>query len=151
MKSSISLPIFSCFFSLKFTQFLTQTNLKQTFLLFYLQLPLFLRTYFFIWWSGTELNRRHVDFQSTALPTELPDQSRISKLGNFFLLYKRNFDLFRFFIKYSVGNWKLEIGNWELGIGNRESEIGNWEKVNAKWYMVNGKMKIRTRSHYPLL
>ncbi len=24
-------------------------------------------------WSGAELNRRHVDFQSTALPTELPD------------------------------------------------------------------------------
>ena len=23
-------------------------------------------------WAGTELNRRHVDFQSTALPTELP-------------------------------------------------------------------------------
>ena len=27
----------------------------------------------FLLWSGTELNRRHVDFQSTALPTELPD------------------------------------------------------------------------------
>ena len=25
-------------------------------------------------WSGAELNCRHVDFQSTALPTELPDQ-----------------------------------------------------------------------------
>src|SRR4030042_783674 len=24
-------------------------------------------------WSGAESNRRHVDFQSTALPTELPD------------------------------------------------------------------------------
>jgi hypothetical protein len=24
------------------------------------------------WWPGTELNRRHIDFQSTALPTELP-------------------------------------------------------------------------------
>jgi hypothetical protein len=25
-----------------------------------------------IWWPGTELNRRHRDFQSRALPTELP-------------------------------------------------------------------------------
>ena len=24
-------------------------------------------------WSGTESNRRHEDFQSSALPTELPD------------------------------------------------------------------------------
>ena len=24
-------------------------------------------------WSGAELNRRHMDFQSIALPTELPD------------------------------------------------------------------------------
>ena len=24
------------------------------------------------WWPGTELNRRHHDFQSCALPTELP-------------------------------------------------------------------------------
>jgi hypothetical protein len=26
----------------------------------------------FLWWPGTELNRRHRDFQSPALPTELP-------------------------------------------------------------------------------
>ncbi len=26
------------------------------------------------WWPGTESNRRHADFQSTALPTELPGQ-----------------------------------------------------------------------------
>ncbi len=26
----------------------------------------------FMWWPGTELNRRHGDFQSPALPTELP-------------------------------------------------------------------------------
>ena len=31
-------------------------------------------------WSERELNPRHVDFQSTALPTELPDQNtRIQK------------------------------------------------------------------------
>ena len=28
----------------------------------------------FFKWSGAELNRRHADFQSAALPTELPDQ-----------------------------------------------------------------------------
>ena len=27
-----------------------------------------------LWCSGTELNRRHGDFQSPALPTELPEQ-----------------------------------------------------------------------------
>src|SRR5437773_8045858 len=26
------------------------------------------------WWPGTELNRRHADFQSAALPAELPGQ-----------------------------------------------------------------------------
>jgi hypothetical protein len=26
------------------------------------------------WWDGTESNRRHEDFQSSALPTELPSQ-----------------------------------------------------------------------------
>jgi hypothetical protein len=26
------------------------------------------------WWLGTELNRRHKDFQSSALPTELPSR-----------------------------------------------------------------------------
>ena len=28
------------------------------------------------WWLGTELNRRHTDFQSAALPTELPSHSK---------------------------------------------------------------------------
>ena len=28
----------------------------------------------FSWWSGRDLNPRHGDFQSPALPTELPDQ-----------------------------------------------------------------------------
>src|SRR5204863_5484651 len=31
-------------------------------------------------WLGAESNRRHVDFQSTALPTELP--SRMLKIGH---------------------------------------------------------------------
>ncbi len=29
----------------------------------------------FFWWPGTESNRRHKDFQSSALPTELPGLS----------------------------------------------------------------------------
>ena len=29
----------------------------------------------FYWWLGTELNRRHKDFQSSALPTELPSRA----------------------------------------------------------------------------
>jgi hypothetical protein len=31
-----------------------------------------------IWWFGTESNRRHEDFQSSALPTELPNRIRYS-------------------------------------------------------------------------
>jgi hypothetical protein len=34
-------------------------------------------------WSGPGLNRRHMDFQSIALPTELPDQGP-SKLAGLF-------------------------------------------------------------------
>src|SRR5690606_41811938 len=30
------------------------------------------------WWSGAESNRRHTDFQSVALPTELPDPLRVT-------------------------------------------------------------------------
>ena len=31
-----------------------------------------LRGFGVTWWAGAELNRRHEDFQSSALPTELP-------------------------------------------------------------------------------
>ena len=34
-----------------------------------------------MWWPGTESNRRHCDFQSHALPTELPGRSeRLSSI-----------------------------------------------------------------------
>src|SRR5436190_22348793 len=40
------------------------------------------------WWPGTELNRRHADFQSAALPTELPGREgwasiECVRLGNY--------------------------------------------------------------------
>jgi hypothetical protein len=36
------------------------------------------------WWLGTELNRRHTDFQSAALPTELPSQSSFKRRYRYF-------------------------------------------------------------------
>ena len=33
------------------------------------------------WWLGTESNRRHEDFQSSALPTELPSQNLFIKIN----------------------------------------------------------------------
>ncbi len=35
------------------------------------------------WWLGTESNRRHTDFQSVALPTELPSHSCSNKNYSF--------------------------------------------------------------------
>jgi hypothetical protein len=34
------------------------------------------KTTVLVWWPGTESNHRHADFQSAALPTELPGQDR---------------------------------------------------------------------------
>ncbi len=34
--------------------------------------PAIINTLQDLWWLGTESNRRHADFQSAALPTELP-------------------------------------------------------------------------------
>src|SRR5499433_1446637 len=32
------------------------------------------------WWAGTGLNRRHQDFQSCALPTELPAHHEVARI-----------------------------------------------------------------------
>ena len=42
------------------------------------------------WWLGTELNRRHKDFQSSALPTELPSQPFIN--NNLRIIQQAYFD-----------------------------------------------------------
>ena len=42
----------------------------------------------FLWWLGAELNRRHKDFQSSALPTELPSQTHKSVEANDRLRYR---------------------------------------------------------------
>ena len=40
-------------------------------------------------WAGTELNRRHMDFQSIALPTELPAlQNLVRKNMEFLQIHK---------------------------------------------------------------
>ena len=33
------------------------------------------------WWSEGDLNPRHADFQSAALPTELPDHIKLYVIG----------------------------------------------------------------------
>ena len=36
--------------------------------------PISINEVLLFWWPGTGSNRRHADFQSAALPTELPGQ-----------------------------------------------------------------------------
>ena len=43
------------------------------------------------WWLGTESNRRHADFQSAALPTELP--SRLAKKAELYRPFLTNASL----------------------------------------------------------
>ena len=50
-----------------------ETNLKRTFLEYKIKKPHQHWVFAVTMWSGTDLNRRHEDFQSSALPTELPD------------------------------------------------------------------------------
>ena len=44
-------------------------------------------------WLGAESNRRHVDFQSTALPTELPSRDGADRVAPWGFHYARNVTL----------------------------------------------------------
>ena len=49
--------------------------------------------YWFFWWPGTGSNRRHADFQSAALPTELPGLYCVQQKGKLISLNKREIDV----------------------------------------------------------
>ena len=49
------------------------------------------------WWPGTESNCRHEDFQSTALPTELPGRCITTHLPNFIFAARTDSDNFIWF------------------------------------------------------
>ena len=49
------------------------------------------------WWLGTESNRRHADFQSAALPAELP--SRLAKKAELYRPFLPNASLFPNFLR----------------------------------------------------
>jgi hypothetical protein len=50
-----------------------------------------------VWWPGRELNPRHADFQSAALPTELPGlmQPRIKQARNTNVNYRLKINALR--------------------------------------------------------
>jgi hypothetical protein len=53
---------------------------------------------FRVWWCGAGLNRRHKDFQSFALPTELPHRVlRSLGEGGLLPISNSNFSIFRLF------------------------------------------------------
>ena len=49
------------------------------------------------WCPGADLNHRHEDFQSTALPTELPGRCINAHLPNFIFAARTDFDNFNWF------------------------------------------------------
>ena len=58
-------------------------------------------------WLGPESNQRHMDFQSTALPTELPSQQQyreISSCSNFL-----DFQARRMQARFRTGEGKIEF------------------------------------------
>ena len=66
-------------------------------------------------WSGTESNRRHGDFQSPALPTELPDLVRNCDIYILSIVYVKNiafFSLILFILSSQMFAQKFE--KWEI-------------------------------------
>jgi hypothetical protein len=69
----------------------TNIKLRRFFLLSIVFHPLFIRICCALkWWLGAESNRRHKDFQSSALPTELPSPGMLQKatIGKFIVAKK---------------------------------------------------------------
>ena len=54
------------------------------------------------WWLGTESNRRHADFQSAALPTELPSHARDRNYTDVFSFWQVPFSFFLLFFIFSA-------------------------------------------------
>jgi hypothetical protein len=98
-------------------------------------------------WTGAELNRRHQDFQSCALPTELPVQVLTS--SRFFLIQnlRRNRELGR----KSTGPWFWDQrGQWVVNVRgkryyletDRVAPYREWHKLFAAPETVPGRLHI---------
>ena len=80
------------------------------------------KTGVFLWCLGTESNRRHRDFQSLALPTELPRQSGrkgvihyfSDNVQHFFLFFKKNHPPADFFLTFQNKSDKKNVLCWRM-------------------------------------
>ena len=94
-------------------------------------------------WSGAGLNRRHTDFQSVALPTELPNQ-KYRFLQCFLGFQELSRVGLRFFITPDVTPAKSELGCSMLKILEKPSPDFPLTP-HASGYWVK---KIKGRTHY---